>query len=132
VVDHENVLLRHNELESRVFFVATVEGEVVGWVHLDHPEIEKLAHTSELTVGVLEAYRGHGIGSRLLEEGLDWAADHGYEKVYNSAPSTNEDAIEFLKARGWEIEAVRGKHYKIGDDYVDEVMMAYWLVEPPD
>jgi ribosomal protein S18 acetylase RimI-like enzyme len=127
VIDHEEVLLRHNELESRVFFVATVEGEVVGWVHLDAPEIEKLAHTAELTLGVLEEYRGHGIGSHLLERGLEWAAANGYEKIYEGIPATNESAIDFLESHGWEVEAVRTDHYRIDGEYVDEVMMAVSL-----
>ncbi len=126
-VDHQDALLRHNELESRMFFVATVEREVVGWVHLHAPELKKLSHTAELTVGVLEEYRGHGIGSHLLERGLAWAASNGYEKVYQSVPSTNEDAIAFLEGHGWETEAVRENHYRIDDEYVDEVMMAVTL-----
>ena len=124
VVESENVLLRHNEVRSRVFFVATVHGDVVGWVHVNAPEIAKLSHTAELTVGVIDEYRGHGIGTKLLDRGVDWALDHGYEKLNNSVPSTNEDAIAFLENRGWDTEAVRQNHYKIGDDYVDEVMMA--------
>jgi len=124
IVDHEEVLLRHNELESRMFFVACVDGDVVGWVHIDHPEIEKLRHTAELTVGVLEAYREHGIGSHLLQRGLEWAATQDYEKIYNSVPSTNEAAIEFLTSHGWEEEARRRDHYKLGGEYIDEVMMA--------
>lgn len=127
VLDHEHALLRHNEVESRMFFVATVNDEVVGWVHLNAPELEKLSHTAELTVGVLDGYQGHGIGSHLLERALEWAAANGFEKVYQSAPSTNEDAIEFLKRSGWEVEAVREDHYKIDDEYVDEVMMAVGL-----
>ncbi|WP_372480731.1 N-acetyltransferase family protein [Halomicrobium sp. HM KBTZ05] len=127
VVDSEGVLLRHNELESRIFFVACVEDEVVGWVHLKHPELDKLSHTAELTLGVLEQYRGLGIGSHLLERGLEWAAKHGYEKIYNSIPSTNEEAIAFLDAHGWETEAVRADHYKLDGDYIDEVMMAKGL-----
>ncbi|WP_227354656.1 GNAT family N-acetyltransferase [Haladaptatus salinisoli] len=126
-IDHQDALLRHNELESRMFFVATVDDEVVGWVHLHAPEIDKLSHTAELTVGVLEEYRSHGIGSHLLERGLEWAGSNGYEKVYQSAPSTNQNAIEFLEAHGWETEAVREDHYKMNGDYVDEVMMAVKL-----
>ncbi|MFC4552245.1 MULTISPECIES: GNAT family N-acetyltransferase [Halorussus] len=126
-VDHDEALLRHNEIESRMFFVATVGEEVVGWVHLHAPELEKLAHTAELTVGVLEDYRGHGIGSHLLARGLEWAASNGLEKVYQSVPSTNQDAIDFLTAHGWETEAVRENHYKIDGEYVDEVMMAVEL-----
>jgi ribosomal protein S18 acetylase RimI-like enzyme len=127
MVDHEEVLLRHNEVEERMFFVATVGDEVVGWVHLAGSELEKLTHTAKLTVGVIESYRGHGIGSHLLERGLEWAASRGYEKLYNSAPETNETAIEFLEDVGWEVEAVREDHYRLGDEYVDEVMMAYRL-----
>ncbi|MEF8851105.1 MAG: GNAT family N-acetyltransferase [Haloarculaceae archaeon] len=124
VVDHEEVLLRHNELESRVFFVATVDDEVVGWVHIDINEAEKLNHTAELTVGVLEEYRGRSIGSELLDRGVEWAAENGIEKIYNSIPATNQRGIEFLEDHGWETEAVRENHYKFDGDYVDEVMMA--------
>ncbi len=123
-VDHQDTLLRYNELESRMFFVATVEDEVVGWVHLYAPELEKLSHTAELTVGVLEEYRGHGIGAHLLSRGLEWAGSNGYERVYQSVPSTNEEAIAFLEAHSWETEAVREDHYKLNGHYVDEVMMA--------
>ncbi|MDS0477771.1 GNAT family N-acetyltransferase [Natrinema sp. 1APR25-10V2] len=126
-IDHENTLLRHNELESRMFFVATVEDDVVGWVHLYAPELEKLSHTAEVTVGVLEEYRGHGVGSHLLSRGLEWAGSNGYEKVYQSVPSTNEEAIAFLEAHDWETEAIREDHYKLNGHYVDEVMMAVEL-----
>jgi L-amino acid N-acyltransferase YncA len=123
LIDHEEVLLRHNELESRIFFVACVDNDVVGWVHLAHPEMEKLSHTAELTLGVLKEYRGHGIGSHLLQRGLEWANSQGHEKIYNSVPSTNENAIEFLKGHDFEEEARRRDHYKIDGEYVDEVMM---------
>lgn len=122
-VDHDQALLRHNELESRMFFVATVGDEVVGWVHLNAPELEKLSHTAELTVGVLEEYRGHGIGSHLLERGLQWAATNGFERVYNDVPATNTDAIAFLEEHGWQVEARRDDHYVIDGEHVDDVMM---------
>ncbi|KAB1193869.1 GNAT family N-acetyltransferase [Haloferax sp. MBLA0076] len=127
VLDHEEVVLRHNEVSSRMVFVATVEDELAGWVHLDLPEAEKLSHTAVLTVGTRPEYRGHGIGSRLLDTGVEWARDHGFEKLYNSVPATNETAIEFLEGHGWETEAVRENHYKIDGEYVDEVMMAVSL-----
>ncbi|WP_446685164.1 N-acetyltransferase family protein [Haladaptatus pallidirubidus] len=112
-----------------MFYVATVadgenEGEVVGWVHLDAPELDKLRHTAELTVGVREPYRKHGIGSRLLERAMAWANDAGYQKVYQSLPGTNETAIDLLEDFSWETEAVRKDHYLVGDEFVDEVMMA--------
>jgi len=125
-IDHQNVLLRHNEVESRVFFVALVNDEVVGWAHIDAQEIDKLRHTARLTFGVVEEYRGHGIGTRLFERALDWASENGYEKIYQSIPATNEIALEFLENKGCEVEATRENHYKIDGENVDEVMLAVY------
>jgi len=122
---YDDTVTRHNTVESRMFFVATVDQEIVGWTHLDLPQVEKLRETAEQTVGVRPAYRGEGVGSALLHRGLDWAAANGYRKVYNSIPATNELALDFLANHGWSTEGVRKKHYTLGDERVDEVMMAY-------
>ncbi|MFC4249279.1 GNAT family N-acetyltransferase [Natribaculum luteum] len=122
---YEQAVTRHNTVESRVFFVATVDGEVVGWTHLDCPQVDQVQEVARQTVGVREAYRGKGIGSKLLQRGLEWAEANGYRKVYNSVPMTNDRALEFLTDHGWDTEAIRRDHYTIDGEYVDEVMMAY-------
>ena len=122
---YEDAVNRHNTAESRVFFVATVDGDVVGWSHLDLPQLDKLQSTAQLTVGVRGDHRGQGIGTRLVERALEWAEANGYRKVYNSVPTTNDRAIAFLENHGWETEGVRRDHYTIGDEHVDEVMLAY-------
>ncbi|WP_181692035.1 GNAT family N-acetyltransferase [Natronomonas sp. LN261] len=122
---YEDAVNRHNTAESRVFFVATVEGQVIGWSHLDLPQLDKLQSTAQLTVGVRGDYQQHGIGGRLVDRALEWAEANGYRKVYNSVPITNDEALAFLKSRGWETEGVRKDHYTIDDSYVDEVMLAY-------
>ena len=123
-LDQEDTLLRHNEVETRMFFVATVEEEVVGWAHVRTPEVEKLRHTAELTVGVLEEYRRHGIGSHLLQRGLEWGSATGLSKAYVSLPATNTEGISFLLGRDWRIEAARQDHYRTDEGLVDEVMLA--------
>jgi ribosomal protein S18 acetylase RimI-like enzyme len=110
-----------------MFFVATFVEDVVGWAHLEATELEKLCHAAKLTVGVLEEYRGHGIGSHLLHRGLEWAASNDYRKVYNSIPATNEDGLRFLETHGFETEATRKDHYRIDDEFVDERMLAKTL-----
>ncbi|AXR78401.1 GNAT family N-acetyltransferase [Natrarchaeobaculum sulfurireducens] len=122
---YDDTISRHTTVESRMFFVATVDAEVVGWTHLDLPHVEKLRDTAQLTVGVRPDYRGQGIGTRLLSRGLDWAEANGYRKVYNSVPATNDVALAFLGEHGWNTEGIRKNHYTIDDELVDEVMMAY-------
>jgi len=130
LLDHEEVVFRNNDVESRTFFVATVGDEVVGWVHLRSPKFEKLRHTAELTIGVLDEYRGHGIGSHLMEHGLEWAKSNGFEKVYQSLPATNQQAVTFLEQHRWETEAIRPAHFKIDDEYVAEQQMAVVIGQP--
>jgi len=122
---YEDAVQRHNAVESRVFFVATVDGDVVGWAHLELPQVDKLQSTAQVTVGVRSEHTEQGIGTTLLDRALEWAEANGYRKVYNSVPTTNDHAIAFLESRGWETEGVRTDHYTIGDEHVDEVMLAY-------
>ncbi len=122
---YDDTLIRHNSLNSRVFFVATTEDEIIGWSHLDLPLIEYLRATAQLTVGIREAYRGYNVGTQLLNRALDWAEQNDYQKVYNNVAETNMRAISFLESRGWKQEGIRENHYTIGHKQVDEVMMAY-------
>jgi len=125
---YEEAITRHNTVESRVFFVATVDGEVVGWCHLDLPQMDKLRETAQLTVGVGDTHRGRGVGSCLLRRGMDWADANGFRKLYNSLPAVNETAMAFLEEHGWHTEGIRRDHYTIDGENIDEVMMAYSFV----
>jgi ribosomal protein S18 acetylase RimI-like enzyme len=124
---YENAVSRHNAVQSRRFFVATVDGDVVGWTHLDLQQVDPVREVAQQTVGVREAYRGQGIGSTLLQRGIEWAEANGYRKLYNSVPVVNDTALEFLTVHGWDTEAIRKDHYTIDGEHVDEVMMAYEL-----
>jgi ribosomal protein S18 acetylase RimI-like enzyme len=121
---YEDTVNRHTTVESRVFFVATIDAEVVGWTHLDLPQLDSLAGTAQQTVGVESDYQGRGIGSELLQRGVSWAEANGYRKVYNSLPMTNDRAITFLTDHGWDTEAIRRNHYTIDGEQVDEVMLS--------
>lgn len=121
--------LMHDDLEDRRFFVATIDDEVVGWCGVETPRLDKLTHTGELTLGILEEYRGKDIGSHLIQRALAWARKSGFHKVYNSIPATNAAGIEFLEDHGWDTEAIRRNHYRIDGEFVDEVMMAYRLAD---
>lgn len=122
---YDDAVLRHNTVESRVFFLATVADDVVGWCHLDLPQVDKLRETAHLTVGVDPDYRDHGIGGQLIERGTDWARANGYRKLYNTVPATAESALSFLEAHGWHTEGIRRNHYTVDGEEVDEVMMGY-------
>ena len=149
-LDRESALVRANEERSRIVFVAILapepdddeaatessenrtepsatDGDVVGWLHIDAPTLPSLRHTAELTVGVDPQYRRQGIGSSLLEYGLEWASDAGYQKCYQNVPATNDDALAFLDAHGWQRDGEHEGQYCLDGELVDEIMLAVWL-----
>jgi GNAT superfamily N-acetyltransferase len=132
-LDRDESLIRFDEDTSRIFFGATVEGDMVGWLHIEAAEREKLKHTARFTVGVIDEYRGKGIGKQLMTSGLEWAKAHGYHKVYNDFPATNRGALAFLDTIEYEAhnEAVRRDHYMIDGELVDQMSLAVYLENPP-
>ena len=138
-LSYEETVIRHTDVHSRMFFVATVgddgrgdpevspDSRIVGWAHLTLPELEHLDHTAELTVGVRDDFRRRGIGSHLMGVAFAWAATNDYHRIYQSLPGTNRAAIDFLRAHGWTTEAVLPDHYRIDGEFVDEVTMAVTL-----
>lgn len=122
-----DTLLHGDTASPPIYFVALVDGEVIGWVQLEGREPAKLNHVVYLTMGLLDEYRGLGIGSKLMDRAVEWADDHGYVKVASNIPATNDSAVEFLTQSGWEKEALRPDHYQIDGELVDEVLLSQYL-----
>lgn len=123
---HADTLLHGEPDELPTYFVALVDGEVIGWVTLERRAEEKLREVAYLTMGLLDEYRGLGIGGTLLDRAVRWAGVHGFRKVASNVPATNEAAIGFLEENDWAVEAVRPDHYTIENRPVDEVLVATW------
>jgi ribosomal protein S18 acetylase RimI-like enzyme len=148
-IEQDGALIRLNERESRMFFVAEKRGdggdgeteggeksdgeidgrETIGWVHVQGFDLPARSHTAELTVGVAPEFRQQGVGGTLLQRGMAWADEEGCIKVYQSLPATNEEALKLLDEHGWEREATRADHYEVEGELVDEVQMAKRLDE---
>lgn len=130
----DDTLMRFDGEKTRVFFVAEVGDEIVGWLHIEAPEREKLKYTARFTVGVVDRFRGNGIGKQLMTSGLEWAEAHGYHKVYNNFPATNREALAFLDSLDYDAhcEAVHRNHYLVDGEFVDQMSLAVNLHDSLD
>ncbi|ARS91684.1 GNAT family N-acetyltransferase [Natrarchaeobaculum aegyptiacum] len=148
-VEADSAVVRTRGDRSRICFVATLderdnggqttrdnrgeapatddESTVVGWFHLEAPSHPAQSHTASVTVGVDPAVRRQGLGSALLEYGQAWATEQGFRKLGQGVPATNDGAIEFLEAHGWEREGERRDQYRIDEAFVDELLLATCL-----
>ena len=99
-----NVRLRNPQ------FVADDAGRVVGWCDIRRETIPVYAHVGHLGMGLLQAYRGRGIGERLIRTAIDAArAAALYRKV------------------GFVLEGTRIRGKKLDGDYDDVHMMGLLL-----
>ena len=124
----EKVLHTPTEYPDRLLLVPEVDGQVIGWCRVFPNDFSlKTQHTGELGIGLLKPFRGVGIGTAAMECAIEWARTHGLEKLIVSTFSTNLRAINLFRKMGFVITGRRYKQYKIGEEYVDEILMERFL-----
>ena len=92
------------ETKEGCFFIAEVEGEVVGYVNgakLDLP-YRKSKYFEIQNLGVIPERKKQGIGSMLLEKASVWAKNNGFEKIYLNSYIKNSEAVNFYRSKGFE------------------------------
>ncbi|NLR74245.1 GNAT family N-acetyltransferase [Leeia aquatica] len=88
-------------------YVALHQQVVVGWCDAIPCWAAGLAHRAELGMGVLAAYRGQGIGTRLLSHTLAHARRLGVRRVDLEVRADNASAIALYTAAGFQPEGRR-------------------------
>jgi RimJ/RimL family protein N-acetyltransferase len=106
-------------------FFAVVDGEVVGWCDIvPSSDREVFAHRGTLGIGLLEAYRGRGLGRALIETTVAAAWAFGFRRIELRARADNVRAIRLYKSVGFRLEGLMRRAVSLdGIDY-DEVAMA--------
>jgi ribosomal protein S18 acetylase RimI-like enzyme len=92
---------------SPQFVAVSAAGEVVGWCDVTPLDRPSLAHRGVLGMGLLPQYRGHGIGTRLIQSALVAARAFGLRRVELTVREHNTGAFELYKKTGFEIEGVQ-------------------------
>lgn len=112
-----------------IILIAECNKTIVGWLAFQSPERKRLAHTGSFGMMVRKDQRGQGIGKRLIEALLTWAAANPLiEKVCLGVLSSNISAIALYRKMGFIEEGRKIHEIKIADNlYVDDVLM-YKLV----
>ena len=105
-------------------FVALSNGEVIGWCDVLPKTWPIYAHTGVLGVALLPAFRGQGLGRRLVERALEAARAFGLARVELTVRENNKNAIALYEKFGFVTEGLKRNALKVDDQYEDQVMMA--------
>ncbi|MFT3727962.1 MAG: GNAT family N-acetyltransferase [Terricaulis sp.] len=108
-------------------YVALDGDAVIGWADVSPVEAPECVHRGTLGMGVLAAYRGQGVGRRLLQACLAHAPRAGMSKVELTVYTSNAAAIALYRSCGFgEIGVVRDYRRLDGVTY-DALLMECFL-----
>lgn len=102
--------------ETAQILVAKRAGVVVGFVHVAEGETDGAGDI--LRTYVSPDHRGEGIGSALLETGVEWLLDHGVEHIRARVLAANEPGRQFYVDHGFaptddtETTLIAGEEYE--------------------
>ena len=122
----EEEYIRMIDCERCLLLVATVRGEVVGnlaALQADGGNSPRTAHILNIGLHLVDAYRGLGIGSQMLQYAIEWAEAHQFKKLEASIFTTNKRSLHVFSRAGFREEGTRQKRFWVGNQYIDEVLM---------
>ena len=106
----------------KAFFVAEYEGEIIGYIMC---RIErgisgfgripvKKGHI--VSVAVLQTLRRKGVGTALINAGMNGMIDYGASEFFLEVRKTNEAAIAIYEKLGYSVRRVLRGYYRDGED----------------
>ncbi len=119
-------------LENRgsFFLVAVFHNKPVGYLVLEANPAENLRHTAMLNMGVVDGYRGMGVGKCLLNEALHKAKAEGCaEIIYLMVRADHGGAIQLYKNAGFHTLTKLEKDTKINNKYFDGLLMRKFILQ---
>ncbi|MDI6603856.1 MAG: GNAT family N-acetyltransferase [Thermoanaerobacteraceae bacterium] len=128
--EEERQLIRRLDHNKDLILIADYGGQVVGCLTLFRyygGRSSKVQHVAEIGISINSEFRNSGIGSKLFEYAIKWAKQKNYKKLCLSVFSTNEIAIHLYRKYGFKEEGRRRAQFKIGSDYVDEILMGLFI-----
>jgi ribosomal protein S18 acetylase RimI-like enzyme len=113
-----------------VQYVADDRGSIVGWCDVTPKAGHVHAHVGVLGMGVLEGWRGHGLGTRLMQSALD-ASRKRWEQVELSVYETNRYAQALYRHFGFVERGRWPNGRKVDGVYEDVILMSAQLNRKP-
>lgn len=95
------------QYRDHAFFVAEIDGQVVGYIHVEEsedphlPTVVPMAWAKIAEFSVDAKHRRKGAGKALLEKAKTWSAEHGFRDIRFCVNAFNNDALSFCVRSGF-------------------------------
>lgn len=117
--------LIENSAEGEDFLLVAEESDkIVGYISAQKGGLKRIAHSAYIVVGILQEYRGKGIGTEFFKQLDDWAEEKKITRLELTVICKNEIAKHLYEKSGFEIEGIKRKSVLVDGNYLDEFYMA--------
>jgi RimJ/RimL family protein N-acetyltransferase len=116
-----------NIRDGRPHFVALDGARVIGWCDISSLHRALFAHAGVLGMGVVDGYRGQGVGEALMRAALDAAKSAGLTRVELTVREHNVRAKRLYEKMGFVAEGVKRRGVRLDGNYEDLICMAYLI-----
>lgn len=110
--------------ENAAILLAEEEGSLVGYLITIGGTTQRKKHTAYVVVGVIDEYKGKGIGTSLFEKLDEWASAHAITRLELTVVTQNEVGVHLYKKMGFEVEGIKRNSLMIKGQFFDEYYMA--------
>ncbi|WP_088043739.1 GNAT family N-acetyltransferase [Bacillus sp. EAC] len=109
---------------NATILIAEEKGDFCGYLMVIGGNAQRKKHTAYIVVGVLDEYRGKGIGTLLFQKLDAWSITHKIVRLELTVVTQNEAGVNLYKKMGYEIEGTKKKSLMIDGTVYDEYYMA--------
>lgn len=114
-----------SSIANRNMHLVALDGdELVGWCDIRRHFFPSHAHCGSLGMGLLPAYRGQGLGRRLIEAAISAAREAGMIRIEFGVHADNARAIRLYEGVGFVREGVSRDAFCVDGHYTDVINMA--------
>jgi len=117
-------LLKHG---NQTIFVVVHGDQLVGYLAAIGGEFKRNRQSVHIIIGILQAFTGQGIGTKLFQTLEEWAHKQHIHRLELTVMDHNKDGIALYKKQGFEIEGTKRHSLLVNGQFVDEYYMAKLL-----
>ena len=109
------------------FFVAVVDGKVIGWGHALPYRMEPVKHMAPVHISILPGYQGARLGTTLLHQIVEAARAIGLQRIETDVVAAHASAVRLVEAYGFQHEGLRPRSIYLAGRYWDVACLGLLL-----